>query len=428
MRRLLRAASLVTASGALLLTTPGPATAGVSNQWPLQKLGAQEAWKHTQGEGVTVALLDTGVDASHPDLKSAVLPGRNFVSGSGDGKTDTEGHGTAMASIIAGQGTGPQHVQGLAYGAKILPLTVMRGRRPIASAVEEAVKSATAQQIKVLNLSFGSSLDPELAKDNPERTAIEEALRNDMVVVAGAGNTGASQPFYPAAYPGVIAVSAVDRDGRPWQKSGHGSWVTVAAPGVDIKVAKPGGGYDTVNGTSAAAAYVSATVALIRAKFPELSANQVIHRLIKTADDCGPPGKDDYCGYGMINPVRALTEDVGDWPRDKNPLAPELTAAQPTQQPQADDPDEGGSGPVLVWALGGLLAVGAVIALVVLLARRGGNRNQPPGGGGWPPPPGPPGPYGPPPGPPQYQQAGAPPGPWPQPAPPPPPGWQQPRR
>ncbi|KWX11039.1 hypothetical protein TR74_00080, partial [Carbonactinospora thermoautotrophica] len=106
--------------------------------------------------------------------------------------------------------------------------------------------------------------------------------------------------------------------------------------------------------------------ALIRAKFPELSANQVIHRLIKTADDCGPPGRDDYCGYGMINPVRALTEDVGEWPRDKNPLAPELTAAQPTQQPQANDSGEGGPGPVLVWALGGLLAVGAVILVVVL--------------------------------------------------------------
>ncbi|KWX00548.1 hypothetical protein TH66_14940 [Carbonactinospora thermoautotrophica] len=424
---MLRAASLLTASGTLLLAIPTPAAAGVGNQWALQKLHAQEAWKHTQGQGVTVGLLDSGVDASHPDLKSAVLSGRDFVSGSGDGKTDTdlEGHGTAMASIIAGQGRGPQHMQGFAYGAKILPLTVMRGRSPIASAVAEAVKSAVAQQIKVLNLSFGSPLDPELAKDNPEKTAIEEALRNDVVVVAGAGNTGSNRPFYPAAYPGVIAVSAVDREGRPWQKSGHGPWLTVAAPGVDIKVAKPGGGYDTVNGTSTAAAYVSATVALIRAKYPELSANQVIHRLITTADDCGPPGRDDYCGYGMINPVRALTEDVGEWPRDKNPLAPELTAAQPTQQPQASDSGEGGPG-VLVWALGGLLAVGAVVLVAVLLARRGGNRNQPPGGGGWPPPPGPPGPYGPPPGP-QYQQAGTPPGPWPQPGPPPPPGWQPPQ-
>ncbi|MCX9190952.1 hypothetical protein C3Y87_05900 [Carbonactinospora thermoautotrophica] len=118
----------------------------------------------------------------------------------------------------------------------------------------------------------------------------------------------------------------------------------------------------------------------------------------------------------MINPVRTLTKDVGDWPKDKNPLAPDLTAAQPTQQPQAEEPSDEGSGSVLVWALGGLLAVGAVVLAVVLLARRGGNRNQPPGRGSWPPPG------------PQYQQAGALPGPWQQPGPPPPPGWQPPQR
>ncbi|WP_079101960.1 type VII secretion-associated serine protease mycosin [Carbonactinospora thermoautotrophica] len=429
MRRLLRAGSLLTASGILLLVASGPATAGVSNQWALQKLRAQEAWKYSQGRGVIVGLADTGVDASHPDLQDVVMPGRDFV-GSSDGRTDVGGHGTGMASIIAGQGVTAAGVRGLAPAAKIFPLRTSEWGSNDPAAVEKAIPEVVAKGVKVLNLSMASyNLDPELAKDNPEKTAIEYALRHDVVVVAGAGNNANSRPAYPAGYAGVIAVTAVDEHGKPWAKTGHGPWVTVAAPGVGIYTARPGGKYKTVDGTSSATAYVSATVALIRAKYPELSANQVIHRLIKTADDCGPPGRDDYCGYGMINPVRALTEDVGEWPRDKNPLAPELTAAQPTQQPQANgDTNAGGPG-VLVWALGGLLAVGAVIALVVLLARRGGNRNQSPGGGGWPPPPGPPGPYGPPPGP-QYQQAGAPPGPWQQPGPPPPPppGWQQPRR
>ncbi|WP_067069037.1 type VII secretion-associated serine protease mycosin [Carbonactinospora thermoautotrophica] len=427
MRRLLRAGSLLTASGMLLLAIPTPAAAGVGNQWALQKLRAQEAWKYTQGEGVTVGLVDSGADATHPDLKGQVVPGKDFYRGTGDGTTDPDGHGTAMASIIAGTGHAPSGVLGLAPKARIYPMVTGDVGSPNRLSRAKAIKYAADQGIKVLNISEGGPItNPELAKDNPEKEAIEYALRKDVVVIAGAGNTGSNQPFYPAAYLGVIAVSAVDQNKSPWHKSGHGSWVTVAAPGVDIYAAEPGGEYDTGNGTSQATAYVSATVALIRAKFPELSANQVIHRLIKTADDCGPPGRDDYCGYGMINPVRALTEDVGEWPRDKNPLAPELTAAQPTSQPQAGGSGDEGSGSVLVWALGGLLAVGAVIVLVVLLARRGSGRNQPPGGGGWPPPPGP---YGPPPGP-QYQQAGAPPGPWhqPGPPPPPPPGWQQPRR
>ncbi|WP_107249453.1 type VII secretion-associated serine protease mycosin [Carbonactinospora thermoautotrophica] len=409
----------------LLLATSGSATAGVSNQWALQKLRAKEAWKYTQGEGVTVAVLDTGVDATHPDLRGQVVPGKDFHRGTGDGTTDQHGHGTAMASLIAGTGNGSGRVLGLAPRARIYPMVTGTYGSSYSNAREAAIKHAIAQGIKVINISAGGTKDPQLAENSPEKAAIEEALRRDVVIVAAAGNDGLSTPNYPAAYPGVIAVTAVDKNGKPWAETQHGPWVTVAAPGVDIYAAEPGGKYDTGSGTSQATAYVSATVALIRAKFPELSANQVIHRLIKTADDCGPPGRDDYCGYGMINPVRALTEDVGEWPRDKNPLAPELTAAQPTQQPQANDSGEGGPGPVLVWALGGLLAVGAVILVVVLLARRGSGRDQPPGGGGWPPP-GPPGPYGPPPGP-QYQQAGAPPGPWPQPGPPPPPGWQPPQ-
>ncbi|KWX10858.1 hypothetical protein TR74_01110, partial [Carbonactinospora thermoautotrophica] len=260
MRRLLRAGSLLTASGMLLLAIPTPAAAGVSNQWALQKLRAQEAWKYTQGEGVTVGLVDSGADATHPDLRGQVVPGKAFQYNSGDGTTDPDGHGTAMASIIAGTGEGAKGVLGLAPKAQIFPLVTAAFGSPDPLTRAEAIKYAADHGFKVINISqSGVFSNPELAKDNSEKRAVEYALRNDVVIVAAAGNDGRSTPNYPAAYPGVIAVTAVDRHGKPWAKTQHGPWVTVAAPGVDIYAAEPGGSYDTGSGTSAATAYVSAT-------------------------------------------------------------------------------------------------------------------------------------------------------------------------
>jgi type VII secretion-associated serine protease mycosin len=281
-------------------------------QWQLRELGAEEAWKVSRGRGVTVAVIDSGVDASHPDLEGQVRPGVDLVRRSGDGRIDPVGHGTTVAALIAGRSDDDRGVVGLAPKAKILPVRVLDAKNEYRepSVVANAVRWAVDHGAKVINLSLGSEFySPALA------AALDYAFVRDVVVVACTGNRSddddpPADVWYPAREPGVLAVAGLKRDSDDlWSGSVTGAETALAAPATEVIGAKPEG-YWEVQGTSFAAPLVSATAALIRARWPKMSAGDVVNRLISTARDLGAPGRDARFGFGRIDPVAALRADV----------------------------------------------------------------------------------------------------------------------
>ncbi|MFI0720152.1 type VII secretion-associated serine protease mycosin [Streptomyces sp. NPDC021224] len=320
--RLAVATAAVTAAAALVAlgTTPAAADGIRDRQWALSALHAQQAWRTTKGAGVTVAVLDTGVDATHPDLTGQVLTGKDLIGfGAARGDKAWANHGTGMAAIIAGHGHGPGNgagVLGIAPEAKILPVRVIleekdpqrdKARSSRGSALPEGIRWAVDHGADVINLSLGddsATASPVAA----EADAIQYALAKGVVVVSSAGNSGdkADRSSYPAAYPGVIAVTAVNDLGRHPQFSTHRWYSAVAAPGDDIVMADPDRKYYDGLGTSAACAYVSGSVALLRSAYPKLSPLQIRQVLQDTTRHKPDTGRSDELGTGEIDPAAAL--------------------------------------------------------------------------------------------------------------------------
>lgn len=365
---------LVTAclAGSAAAATPGPhREEWWFSGWALQ----QDVWPLTKGRGVTVALVDTGVNANLPDLKGTVLPGKDYESASARGMVDHDsaaGHGTGMASLIVGQGRSTGWV-GVAPEAKILP---------IASTTENATRVATSIRYaadhgaEVISMSIsmpwsGSPPCPAVVQE-----AVAYAAAHDVVLVAAAGNTGnrGNQSAFPAGCSGVVAVGAIQASGlRPWVRTQRKDYVAVAAPGAQVgSVGKDGRLYHSGYGTSQATALTSGIVALIRARNPDMPAREVVQRLINTTRDVGPKGKDDQTGYGLILPNRALTANVP--ASAPNPVYAALDTWQATRDRQQREltqgPELGGgqtsSGGTDVGSL--LLIAGVVIVLVIILA------------------------------------------------------------
>ncbi|GAA2693423.1 hypothetical protein Apa02nite_051740 [Actinoplanes palleronii] len=282
-----------------------------ADEWQLQTLDLADAWTYSDGAGVTVAVIDSGVDAHHVDLEGQVLPGLDLVDSNGDGDSDPVGHGTTVSGIIAGRNDDKTGVVGIAPKAKILPVRVLNeaNRYDDALIVAKGLRWAVDHGARVVNLSLGGSANsPALA------AALDYAFAKDVVVVACTGNVSATSSargvWYPAREPGVLAVAGMDRNGTDlWTGSITGKETVVTAPAADLVGAKPGG-YWKVQGTSFAAPMVSGTVALIRSRWPDMSAGEVINRVIRTAKDRGTPGRDDQFGFGMVDPTGALTADV----------------------------------------------------------------------------------------------------------------------
>jgi type VII secretion-associated serine protease mycosin len=316
------ALAVVAALATLITVAAQPAAAdAVRNaDWALTALHAERAWRTSEGAGVTVAVLDTGVDADHPDLTGQVLKGKDMIGfGAGRGDRYWAKHGTGMAAIIAGHGHGYGHgsgVMGLAPQAKILPVRVIledkdpqrsKARTDKGDALPDGIRWAVDHGADVINLSLGddsATAAPVAAEDE----AIRYALGKGVVVVASAGNGGeeADRSSYPAAYPGVIAVAAVDRNGQHAGFSTRRWYASVSAPGVDVVIADPDRTYYEGWGTSAASAYVSGAAALIRSAHPRLSPAQIKQVLEKTARHRPPGGRSDELGTGVIDPVAAL--------------------------------------------------------------------------------------------------------------------------
>ena len=398
-KRVSSTTGVVVLTGALLLTSTATASADEVRdaQWPLTVYDAEKVWKTAQGAGVTVAVVDSGVDASHPDLTGQVLPGKDFTS-NGDPHEDNNGHGTGMASLIAGHGhgaNGSAGVMGLAPKAKILPVRIdLTGDKAATAAWANGVRYAVDQGASVINLSLN---DPSAYPGSKAAKAIEYAQANDVVVVSGVGND-AGGVNYPAALPGVVAVSAVDKALNFWSKSNTGN-VTVAAPGVETPQADPtsDSGYVVADGTSGSTAYVSAIVALLRSKYPDLTAGQIINRLIKSASFLQHEGKtapDKELGYGIARPGTALTMNIPKGPK-QGPLAQSAPSTSTNSGAASDDNDssslakkkkkKSSSGSILLIA--GIAAAVVVIGILfaVLRNRRNNGSGGPGSGGGTPP-------------------------------------------
>jgi len=328
------------------IAIPGVASADAvrDDQWQLQELNATDAWQLADGADVVVAVVDSGVDAAHPDLAGQVLPGVDLVAtDGGDGRTDPVGHGTAVAAFIAGRSDDTDGVMGLAPHAKILPVRVLdaKNRYDDPVIVAEGVQWAVDHGAKVINLSLGGSYNSALAD------ALDYAFARDVVVVACAGNVmpgGTTEVWYPAYEPGVVAVAGTGRDlrvGDPlWGGSLTGAATVLMAPATDMLAAYPGNRYRRVEGTSFATPIVSATAALIRSKYPTMSAANVVERLTASATDVGVAGRDSRYGFGIVNPVGALQEPIAEVeanPLDNADPPPGVARFGPATQPPAAD-------------------------------------------------------------------------------------------
>jgi type VII secretion-associated serine protease mycosin len=381
--RPLRAGALLLAAAlASLPLTGGTAHAageGIrERQWGLEDINAPEAWKTTRGQGVTVAVLDTGVDPTHPDIRDSVVGGKDLVGfGAGRGDASWARHGTAMAGIIAGHGHGPDGrlgMTGVAPEAEILPVRVLledddpdrdRARRTRGDALAEGIRWAADRGADVINLSLGDDSDsahPRAAQD----AAVRYALRKGSVVVASAGNGGedGDHVSYPAAYPGVIAVTAVDREGVRADFSTRRWYATVAAPGKDVIITEPDRRYYEGWGTSAAAAFVSGAVALVRSAHPDLTPAQVKQLLADTARDTPPGGRSDAVGTGIVDPAAAIEMGEGLEPQKLEP------GSHPHRGTHfgAGPPGEASGGG---WLAAGAAAGGAVLVAVAVALLRG---------------------------------------------------------
>jgi type VII secretion-associated serine protease mycosin len=349
-------------------------------QWHIGYLNLDQAHKITDGSGITVAIPDTGV-SRHVDIARNLKRGTDTVpGGDGAGQKDQNGHGTQMAGLIAGHGHGSNAgVIGVAPGAEIAPIKITDAAGSD-QGLSAAIEWAAGTRADIISVSIATGPSRGL------NTAIKSAIRADSVVVAGAGNKSSNPRFgYPAALPGVLAVGAIGRNGEHADLSITGPKVEICAPGIDIVSTDLDNKYAKSQGTSDATAIVSGAAALVRAKFPELSAPEVIHRLTATAKDNGPPGRDDQCGYGVLDIVKALTADVP-------PLSPSAGSGSGSSAPTggastsagASAPVGGGASagaspapepsgsivPVVAGIGAAIIALGTVLAFLVRRRRR----------------------------------------------------------
>lgn len=328
-------------AGILVAAPTAQADSTRDQQYWLDESGITKAWEVSKGANVKVAVIDSGVDGKHPDLQGALAGGYDASgAGSRDGQNSIGAkpeHGTLVATMLAGRGhepadsvappsptasprptptgAGPDGIVGVAPEAQLLSVSTWLGSaNPGGKSDQEqipaAVRWAVDNGAKVINISLGST-SPQWPQSWD--AAFLYAEQKDVVIVAAAGNRvgGNVQVGAPATIPGVLTVAGLDRAGlASIDSSSQGISIGVAAPAEDLIGGLPGGGYAEWAGTSGAAPIVSGVAALIRSKWPEMSANQVINRIVSTANDAGAPGRDPIYGFGVLSAEAALKGDI----------------------------------------------------------------------------------------------------------------------
>ncbi|MEU3920165.1 type VII secretion-associated serine protease mycosin [Streptomyces sp. NPDC029004] len=396
-RRLLTAAAATAITFIGLPVAPAAADSGTQctfpgkmyegRPWALQRVMLDELWKQSTGKGVRVAVIDTGVDVKNPQLSGAVdaksglnlLPekdkkGDKIERGKADGTTDTVGHGTKIAGIIAARPAKGTGFVGLAPDATIIPIKQNDAEgHGTAKTLAQAIDHAVRARADVINISQDTANAVEPA---PElKTAVDAALAKDIVVVASAGNDGLGgnvKKTYPASFSGVLAVAASDRNNERAYFSQSGEFVGIAAPGVDMVTTVPGGGHCADNGTSFSAPYVAGIAALVKSKHNKWTQKQIVAQLQQTAER-STAGHDRLVGWGVVDPVRALTED--DKPIDQ-PVAHEGVtrgeAPTPAELHLGETADERNARLATYVVVGGGVLVAAIAGGAVALrdARR----------------------------------------------------------
>ncbi|MFE4615621.1 type VII secretion-associated serine protease mycosin [Streptomyces sp. NPDC056747] len=385
-----------------IASVPAQAAGIRDRQWHLDAMGAEEIWQLSTGKGVTVAVIDSGVEDNHPDLQGQVLDGKDLApKAPGDEHTDVEGHGTGMAGIIAGTGkaNGGVGAFGLAPGVKILPVRLPAADqdRSMADAdaefnklAPEAIRFAVDSGAKVINISQGARSGSQKLTD-----AVKYALDKGALVFASVGNSAdkGNVVEYPGATPGVVGVGAVDNKGKHVPMSQHGDQVDIVAPGKDIVAACDDGGVCKSSGTSDATALASAAAALLWSKHPDWTNNQVLKVMLNTISKPTGGERSDFLGYGALRPLRTLKTPGDPGPADVRPiddltevatatpsatetLPPadpgpvETTTVAPAPAPQAAAEEGGNTGLWIGLGIGAAVLLGAGVAVSVLRSRR----------------------------------------------------------
>ncbi|MCD0486187.1 type VII secretion-associated serine protease mycosin [Streptacidiphilus sp. ASG 303] len=313
--------------------------------WSLQRVVLDQLWRNgITGKGVTVAVVDTGVDDANPQLRGGkVLPGEVLLTdpqtrkpATGGATLDPVGHGTKVAGIIAARRSPATGFVGLAPDARILPIRQNDSEgsgdvKTLTRAIQDAVK-AHAQVINISQDVRAGTASGLFAGQAELHQAVRWAVSKGVVVVASSGNDGKDAPTYPAAFPEVIAVGASDRNNERASFSQYGPFVDVAAPGVDMLSTVPRGGQCTDNGTSFSAPYVAGVAALLKQKYPQWTPAQIAARIEQTAQR-NRRDRDDFTGWGVVDPVKAVTSDAppaaAAVPDPQTVLAARPVAAQP---------------------------------------------------------------------------------------------------
>jgi thermitase len=298
-----------------------PNDPGFPSQWHLPQIFGPEGWDISVGStSVPIAIIDSGVDPTHPDLFQ--IQGYNFLSGNMD-THDVLGHGTSVAGTAAALGNSGAGVSGVTWTNPIMPLvTVTSSNTGTISDTSSAIMYAADHGARVINISLGWT-----GYTLTMESAVNYAWNKGLVIVASAGNYGSNSPIYPAALNNVVSVSATDSADNLASWSTYGPTVGVAAPGVAIYTTANGGGYHSVSGTSFSAPIVSGLAALILSVNPNFTNKQVVDMIRNNADDKGSAGFDQYFGYGRVNVYRSLLAALATSPG--TPPTPSTTTPPP---------------------------------------------------------------------------------------------------
>ena len=284
------------------------------SQWHLNKLGLPSAWDTTQGAGVTIAVLDTGIDATHPDLAARMVPGWNFYDNNSDTR-DVNGHGTAVAGAATATLNNGVGVAGTAGQALLMPVRIADANGyAYWSTVAQGLTWASDQGARVANISYGG-----VSTSSAVQAAAQYMRSRGGLVVVAAGNNGIDEGVAPTST--MIVVSATDANDVKTSWSSYGSFVSIAAPGQDIWTTTRGGGYQAWWGTSLASPVVAGVVSLMMSARPALGNTQVESLLYASSVDLGTAGRDSYYGWGRVNAAAAVQATMNAAVADTQPPA-----------------------------------------------------------------------------------------------------------